>query len=138
MRTILALAMVAATANFAAAQKKEAAKPAEPAKTAEPAKKADKLTGEVVDITCYTEHAGKGEKHASCAQKCINAGLPAGILADGKLYVVTMKDHTAPSGKLAAWAGKQVTATGTRIEKDGLAIFEIDSVEPAAAPPAKK
>jgi hypothetical protein len=93
----------------------------------------DKLTGEVVDITCYASHGAKGEKHAACAQKCLTGGMPAGIVADGKLWVVTMKDHTSPSTKLAAWAGKNVTAVGEKLEKDGANIFEIDTVAPATA-----
>jgi len=93
----------------------------------------DKLTGEVVDITCYASHGAKGDKHASCAQKCLTGGMPAGIVADGKLWIVTMKDHTSPSTKLAAWAGKNVTAEGEKLEKDGANIFEIDTVAPAAA-----
>ena len=93
----------------------------------------DKLTGEVVDITCYASHGAKGDKHAACAQKCLSGGMPAGIVADGKLWVVTMKDHTSPSTKLAAWAGKNVTAEGEKLEKDGANIFEIDTVAPAAA-----
>lgn len=101
--------------------------------------KQDKLTGEVIDITCFANHDAHGDKHAACAAKCLAAGMPAGILSGGKLYVVTMKDHTAPNAKLAAWAGKEVTATGNHIEKQGVHIFEIDTVEPAApAPPAKK
>ena len=104
---------------------KPAGKPAAAAK--------DKLTGEVVDITCYASHGAKGEKHAACAQKCLTGGMPAGIVADGKLWIVTMADHTAPGTKLAAWAGKNVTAEGTKIEKDGANIFEIDTVAPAAA-----
>ena len=91
----------------------------------------DKITGEVVDITCYASHAAKGEKHMACAQKCLQGGMPAGIVADGKLWVVTMADHTSPGTKLAAWAGKNVTAEGTKIEKDGANIFEIESVAPA-------
>jgi hypothetical protein len=98
---------------------------------------ADKITGEVVDITCLANHEAKGDKHAACASKCLSAGMPAGILANGKLYVVTMKDHTAPGAKLAAWAGKEVTASGSIVDKNGTHIFEIDTVEPAAAP-AKK
>jgi hypothetical protein len=97
-----------------------------------PAAAKDKLTGEVVDITCYASHAAKGEKHAACAQKCLQGGMPAGIVADGKLWIVTMKDHTSPSTKLAAWAGKSVTAEGEKLEKDGANIFEIDTVAPAA------
>ena len=96
------------------------------------AEKTSKITGEVVDITCYANHGAKGEKHASCAQKCLTGGMPAGILADGKLWVATMKDHSAPNAKLAPMAGKTVTATGTEIEKNGTQIFEIDTVEAAA------
>jgi hypothetical protein len=91
----------------------------------------DKITGEVVDITCYASHAAKGDKHAACGTKCLQGGLPAGIVADGKLWVVTMGDHTAPGPKLAAWVGKSVTAEGTRIEKDGANIFEVDTVAAA-------
>jgi len=95
------------------------------------AKSKDTLTGEVVDITCYASHAAKGDKHSACAQKCLQGGMPAGIVAAGKLWIVTMADHTSPSAKLAAWAGKNVTAEGTRLEKDGANIFEIDSVAAA-------
>lgn len=132
MRTLVILGLMSGLA-FADNAKKPAEKPA-----AEAAKKGDKITGEVVDITCLANHDAKGDKHAACASKCLSAGMPAGILAGGKLYVVTMKDHTAPSAKLAAWAGKDVTATGSAVEKDGTHIFEIDTVEPAAAAPAKK
>ncbi len=93
--------------------------------------KTEKITGEVVDITCYANHGAKGEKHAACAQKCLSAGMPAGIVADGKLYIATMKDHTSPATQLAAWAGKTVTAEGTKIESGGTNIFEIDTVAPA-------
>src|SRR5690242_8722084 len=95
--------------------------------------KSSKITGEVIDITCYANHGAKGDKHASCAQKCLSGGMPAGILANGKLYVATMKDHSSPTAKLAAFAGKMVNATGTEINKNGTHIFEIDTVEEAAA-----
>jgi hypothetical protein len=113
---------------------KKAEKPAAAAPSGKAAAPAggDKITGEVVDITCYASHEAKGEKHATCAAKCLEKGMPAGIVADGKLYVVTMKDHTAPGAKLAAWAGKQVTATGTKSERDGTPVFEIDTVAAAA------
>jgi hypothetical protein len=137
MRNIVISLLLVSGGAFA--DDKKAAKPADakPAATA-PAAKGDKITGEVVDITCFSNHDAKGDKHAACAAKCISAGMPAGIVSGGKLYVVTMKDHTAPSAKLAAWAGKEVTANGSLVDKDGLHIFEIDTVEPAAAPPTKK
>ena len=96
------------------------------------AKTKDKLTGEVVDITCYASHQAKGEKHVACAQKCLQGGMPAGIVADGKLWIITMADHSSPGMKLAAWAGKNVTAEGAKIERDGANIFEVDTVAAAA------
>jgi hypothetical protein len=125
----MALAVVG-LGTAAWAQKPAAEKPAAHAEK----KASDKITGEVVDITCYASHGAKGDKHASCAQKCLSAGMPAGILAEGKLYVATMKDHSAPTTKLSSLAGKMVTAVGSHFEKDGTHIFEIDTVEAAAAP----
>jgi hypothetical protein len=132
MKNVIAALMMFGLMNAAQAADKKAAPPKPEEKKAAPAGAADKLTGEVVDITCYASHGGGGEKHASCAQKCLGAGMPAGIVADGKLWVVTMKDHTAPGAKLAALAGKLVNATGAKLEKDGARVFEIDSVEVAA------
>jgi hypothetical protein len=134
MRKVLVAVMVLGAAVAARAGDKKAPKAddkkAAPAQAA--AQAGDKITGEVVDITCYASHGAMGDKHASCAQKCLGAGMPAGILADGKLWVVTMKDHSAPGAKLAAWGGKTVSATGAKLEKDGTHVFEIDTVEPAA------
>jgi len=90
-----------------------------------------KLTGEVVDITCYLDHESKGEKHASCAQKCIEKGLPVGIVADGKLYAVIVSSHEPPNAKLAPFAGKLVTITGKVLERDGLRAIDMEDVKPA-------
>ena len=124
MNKLLAFVVVVGLAGAAWAGDKKA-----PA--AAPAKPGDKITGEVVDITCYASHEAKGDKHSSCAQKCLTAGMPAGIVADGKLWIATTADHTAPGTKLASYAGKMVTATGHKIEKDGAMIFEIENVEAA-------
>ena len=123
MRTGFAMALLLACVGTAAGDK---AKPA-----AKPAPATDKIVGEVVDITCFASHEAKGEKHASCAQKCLGAGMPAGIYADGKLYVATMMDHSAPTAKLASLGGKMVTATGHKIEKNSTQIFEIETVDAA-------
>jgi hypothetical protein len=93
--------------------------------------KSDTITGEVVDITCYAAHQEKGEKHAACAQKCLAGGSPAGLISDGKLWLVVMKDHSPPSPKLAAYAGKNITAAGEKLTVDGANIFEIDTFSAA-------
>src|SRR5581483_7851754 len=132
MKNVIAALMMFGLVGAAPAADKKAPPPKADDKKAAPAGGGDKISGEVVDITCYASHGGTGDKHASCAQKCLAAGMPAGIVADGKLWVVTMKDHTAPTAKLAAWGGKMVNATGAKLEKDGTHVFEIDTVEPAA------
>jgi len=106
---------------------KSAAKPA-------PDKKQAKLIGEVVDLTCYLSHEGKGEKHAQCALDCIKKGNPVAILSNGVLYAVISSDHEPPNAKLASFAGKQVVVTGEQSEKNGLHFVDMDSVAMQAAP----
>src|SRR5258706_14753837 len=49
------------------------------------------ITGEVVDMGCWLGHAARGEKHISCATKCLNQGIPMGLLtSNGTLYLVTL------------------------------------------------
>lgn len=98
----------------------------------------DKLTGEVVDITCYMDHQSKGEKHSACAQKCIQSGLPVGLVAGGKLYAVILSTHESPNAKLAPYAGKLVTMTGKVLQKDGMRAIDMEEVRPADSESAKK
>src|SRR5260370_28286831 len=52
------------------------------------------VTGEVVDMMCYVDHNAVGEKHGqSCGAKCIKSGGPAGILSEGKAYLVLGEPH---------------------------------------------
>ena len=95
------------------------------------AKKADNtLTGEVIDITCFLDHDSHGDKHASCAKKCIESGMPVGLLVDGKIYNVIVSTHEAPNAKLAPFAGQKVTITGKIINKNGIRAIDMEKVEP--------
>lgn len=91
------------------------------------------LTGEVVDVFCYLSHGqdGLGPKHAGCAKKCIQGGLPVAIKVGDQLYLASMADHTAANAKLADVAGHQVTVTGKVMEKDGQHLIAISQVEHA-------
>src|SRR2546430_12227216 len=40
-----------------------------------------KISGEVIDMACYFDQNGTGEKHTDCATKCITSGLPVGLKA---------------------------------------------------------
>lgn len=59
-----------------------------------PGAKEAKLTGEIVDFSCYLQIGKHGEKHRSCAQKCLTNGQPIGLLtSDGSLYMLMEEEH---------------------------------------------
>ena len=93
---------------------------------------AQTLTGEVVDVTCYLTHpeSGIGPKHADCARKCIEGGLPVAIKVGGQLYLAVGGDHQPANKTLAAHAGRQVTVTGNVTERDGQHLITISNVKP--------
>lgn len=81
------------------------------------------VKGEILDLTCYADHGGQGEKHAGCAQKCISNGLPVGIKGeDGKVYLV-VGNHKPLNKELAEHAGKVVALKGKVSEKDGVTLL---------------
>jgi hypothetical protein len=52
------------------------------------------ITGEVVDVSCYTQLGKRGEGHKACGAKCVASGSPAGLLAaDGTLYILMPEPH---------------------------------------------
>jgi hypothetical protein len=91
------------------------------------------LTGEVVDVFCYLSHPaeGLGAKHASCAKKCIQSGLPVAIRANNQLYLATMTDHNPANQRLAEFAGQQVTVHGKVMELEGQRLIAISDVQTA-------
>lgn len=97
------------------------------------------VTGEVIDTGCYLAHEARGEKHVGCATKCINGGMPMGILtSDGTLYLVTLNhDDADPYNQLKTMAGKTVSVTGTVMERSGMKGIDVTTVKLAAAAPAK-
>ena len=82
------------------------------------------VTGEVVDMMCYVDHNGVGEKHGqSCGAKCIKSGGPVGILSDGKAYLV-VGEHKPINNQLAEYCGKSITVKGKLAERGGIAMIE--------------
>lgn len=82
------------------------------------------IKGEILDMACYLDHGASGEKHASCASKCISSGLPVGIKgADGKVYFV-IGEHKPMNRELVEYAGKEVTLKGKVTMKDGINLLE--------------
>ncbi len=81
------------------------------------------VTGEVVDMMCYVDHNATGDKHASCAAKCIKGGGPVGIVSEGKAYLV-VGEHKPMNDQLAESAGKTITLKGKIAERGGVAMLE--------------
>jgi hypothetical protein len=88
------------------------------------------LKGEVVDLHCHITKGASGEKHAGCAEACISRGVPAGFLADnGTLYVLLDEKMISVKDKVAGKVGKSLTASGFIVEKDGMRLFKLVSLE---------
>jgi hypothetical protein len=81
------------------------------------------VTGEIVDLMCYVDHNASGDKHASCASKCIKEGGPVGIASEGKTYLI-VGDHKPMNDQLAPYAGKTISVKGKVAERGGLAMIE--------------
>ena len=52
------------------------------------------VIGEIVDYSCYLQLGKHGEKHRDCGQKCLQNGMPIGLLTkDGALYLLMEEEH---------------------------------------------
>lgn len=89
------------------------------------------LQGEMLDMACYMNHEGKGEKHAKCAEMCIKGGAPLGLLTkDGKVYLL-VNDHgnekAFAEAKLLAGANARVT--GKVVSRGGVQAIVVAKAE---------
>ena len=84
----------------------------------------ESIKGEVVDLACYVDHGAIGEKHADCAKKCIESGLPVGIkAADGRTYVI-IGAHQPMNHELAGFAAKTISVKGKVVARDGINLID--------------
>jgi hypothetical protein len=92
------------------------------------------ITGEVVDMGCWLGHAARGEKHISCATKCLAQGMPMGLLtSNGTLYLITLDHENAdPYNSLKDMAGKNATVTGELLSRSGMKAIEASTVQLAS------
>jgi hypothetical protein len=90
------------------------------------------IKGELVDLGCYLGHEARGEKHKSCAMKCVANGMPMGILtADNKLYLLTVShDSSDPFNKAKELVASTVELTGVISERAGMKSIAVSDVKP--------
>ena len=95
------------------------------------------ITGEVVDVSCYTQMGKRGEGHKKCGAMCVRNGEPVGILtADNTLYLLMPEAHHPRRDAKASRAslaeeyaekmGTNVTVSGMATEHGGVHTLFID------------
>jgi hypothetical protein len=68
------------------------------------------VKGTLVDTTCFLKYGYSSDEHdnmKACGKDCLKDGTPAGVLVNGKLYILIF-----PSRVFANYVGKTVEVTG--------------------------
>ncbi|HET7904022.1 MAG TPA: hypothetical protein VFM17_05635 [Candidatus Eisenbacteria bacterium] len=111
-------------------------------------KKPSKFSGELLDMGCYISQGLKGQLHKECATKCINNGVPMGLItADSTVYVLSQNHDRAmepksfgntpdPYQQLKGWAAEQVEIFALPWERNGIKFLEVKFAKLASKAPA--
>ena len=93
----------------------------------------DKVTGEVIDMSCYLHHpeTSTGTSHRKCAETCAKKGLPMGLLTSDKQVYLLLEDHDNPKAYAAALAkaAQQATVEGDKVNVGGVQGIVVESAE---------
>lgn len=92
------------------------------------------ITGEVIDLSCYTQLGKKGEAHKACGSLCVKNGAPVGVLTkEGKVYmIIAEQHHPRRDGQVSLaqfFSGKMadtVTLTGMLSRQGGMETLFIE------------
>lgn len=91
------------------------------------------LTGQVIDMNCYTTMGASGAGHKACAVACAKAGVGLAILgSDGNIYLpVSSKPGDPQNSRLEPFAEGRVKVTGTHRLSGGAHTIEIKTIAAA-------
>ena len=103
------------------------------------------LTGEILDMGCFTSRGLRGAIHRQCALQCLSMGVPMGLItADSSVYVLTQNhDRAMAPGSFAppdfyaqcrSWPSFQVEVSGFVWERKGMKFLELLASKPAPPP----
>lgn len=89
------------------------------------------ITGEILDMSCYMTGDAMGKGHQSCAQSCLDGGLPAGIMAEnGQVYLlVENHDLSEAYEEAIKHAAQNITITGEVVSKNGIQSLTVEKVK---------
>ena len=80
------------------------------------------ITGEVVDVSCYTQLGKRGAAHKECGAKCVLAGAPVGIVtADNTLYILVPEPHHPRRDGQVSLAKEYAAKMATTVTVSGMA-----------------
>ena len=80
------------------------------------------ITGEVVDVSCYTQLGKRGEGHKACGAKCVLAGAPVGIVTSAnKLYILMPEPHHPRRDGQASIAKEYAEKMASTVTVSGMA-----------------
>jgi hypothetical protein len=93
------------------------------------------VEGNLIDLNCYVEHAGVGERHTRCARICAQQGMPLALLdTAGRLYLVSGPGHVDPrtlNAPLLDLLERTVHVTGLFFEHEDVKLVAIERAVPA-------
>ena len=91
------------------------------------------VKGEVVDLWCFLDHGGRGEKHKDCAVTCANAGNPIGLVdeKDQAYLLMGAEMHKSMKDDLTKQMAATVTVKGKLVKSGGLQALYVESMEAA-------
>ena len=96
------------------------------------ARAGERVTGEVVDLSCYLHHpeTSTGASHRKCAEMCAKKGLPMGLLTSDKQVYLLLEDHENPKAYATAIgkAAQQTTVEGDKVSIGGVQAIVVESV----------
>lgn len=92
------------------------------------------VTGEVIDLVCYSRYHVTGMHHnrsLECAYACVKwEGQPVGVLTkDGQIYQLAGGLVANSNDKIAKFVAQTVTITGDVREQDGVQILTAEDVK---------
>ena len=91
------------------------------------------LTGQVIDVNCYTTMGASGAGQKQCAAACAKVGVALAILSsDGTIYMpVSSKAADPQNARLEPFAETQVKVTGVHRMEHGMHTIEIKTIAAA-------
>lgn len=97
--------------------------------------KAVTVRGTLIDTDCYFKEGLTGDEHddmKGCGKACLLAGVPAAVLAGGKVYILVF-----PSKAFAVYVGKTVEIQGEAWGDNLIHPQKAFVVDPAGKKPIK-